>query len=71
MCEANAFVLREGKEELLLEGVDTVQPEENGQYRLVSIFGEQKIIQGKLKGMNLVNHKILFEDVKRGKGDIP
>lgn len=62
MCEANAFLLREGKEELLLEGVDIVQPEEDGQYRLVSIFGEQKIIKGKLKGMNLVNHKIFFED---------
>jgi predicted RNA-binding protein len=62
MCEANAFLLREGKEELLLEEVDIVEPEEDGQYRLVSIFGEQKIIKGKLKGMNLVNHKILFED---------
>jgi predicted RNA-binding protein len=62
MCEANAFLLREWKEELLLEEVDIVEPEEDGQYRLVSIFGEQKIIKGKLKGMNLVNHKILFED---------
>ena len=62
MCEATAFLFKEGKEELLLEGVDIVQSEEGGQYRLVSIFGEQKIIKGKLKGMNLVNHKILFED---------
>ena len=61
MCEANAFFLKKGKEELLLEGVDIVEPED-GQIRLVSIFGEQKIIKGKLKGMNLVNHKILFED---------
>jgi predicted RNA-binding protein len=28
----------------------------------VNIFGEQKIIKGKLKSMNLVNHKILFEE---------
>ena len=62
MCEANAFLLREGKEELLLEGVDILQPEGDGKYRLVNIFGEQKIITGKLKEMNLVNHKILFED---------
>ena len=62
MCEANAFLLREGEEELLLEGVDILEPEADGQYRLVSIFGEQKIIRGKLKGMNLVNHKILFEE---------
>jgi len=62
MCEANAFLLREGKEELLLEGVDILQPEGDGKYRLVNIFGEQKIITGKLKEMNLVNHRILFED---------
>lgn len=60
MCEANAFMLRNGKEELLLESVDIVEPEENGQLRLISIFGEQKIIKAKLKGMNLVNHKIFF-----------
>jgi predicted RNA-binding protein len=62
MCEANAFFIRHGEEELLLEAVDLVEPEENGQFRLVSIFGEQKIIKGKLKVMNLVNHRILFEE---------
>jgi predicted RNA-binding protein len=62
MCEANAFVFRNGEEKLLLESVDLVEPEEEGRIRLVSIFGEQKIIKGKLKGMNLVNHKILFEE---------
>ena len=44
------------------ESVDLVEPEEGGQIRLVNIFGEQKIIKGKLKSMNLVNHKILFEE---------
>lgn len=62
MCEASAFLVREGNEELILEGVDVVQPEESGQFRLVNIFGEQKIIHGRLKSMNLVDHKILFEE---------
>jgi predicted RNA-binding protein len=62
MCEANAFFVRGSAEELLLESVDLVEPEEEGQIRLVNIFGEQKIIRGKLKSMNLVNHKILFEE---------
>jgi len=62
MCEANAFFVRGGAEELLLESVDLVEPEEEGQIRLVNIFGEQRIIKGKLKSMNLVNHKILFEE---------
>lgn len=61
MCEANAFFFKNGEEELILESVDLVEPEEQDQFRLVSIFGEQKIIKGKLKSMNLVSHKILFE----------
>jgi predicted RNA-binding protein len=62
MCEANAFFVRGSAEELLLDSVDLVEPEKEGQIRLVNIFGEQKIIKGKLKSMNLVNHKILFEE---------
>jgi predicted RNA-binding protein len=61
MCEANAFMITNGEEKLLFESVDLVEPEAEGQVRLVNIFGEQKIIKGKLKSMNLVNHKILFE----------
>ncbi|MBN2033727.1 MAG: CooT family nickel-binding protein [Deltaproteobacteria bacterium] len=62
MCEANAFFFKNGREELILESVDLVEPEEQEHIRLVSIFGEQKIIKAKLKSMNLVNHKILFEE---------
>jgi predicted RNA-binding protein len=62
MCEANAYWIKDGKEEVLLESVDLVEPEGQDGFRLVSIFGEQKIIRGRLKGMNLVNHKILFEE---------
>ncbi len=63
MCEANAYLLKNGQEELILESVDLIKPEEEGGYRLVSIFGEQKVIQGKIKLMNLVEHKILFEAI--------
>jgi predicted RNA-binding protein len=62
MCEANAYYHRNGEVELILESVDLVEPEEEGRFRLVSLFGEQKIIKAKLKSMNLVNHKILFEE---------
>jgi predicted RNA-binding protein len=61
MCEANAFFFKNDQEELILENVDLIEPEEQDKFRLVSIFGEQKIIKGKLKSMNLVGHKILFE----------
>jgi predicted RNA-binding protein len=61
MCEASAFFFKDGQEELILESVDEVLHEGDREFRLVNIFGEQKIIKGKLKSMNLINHKILFE----------
>ncbi|MFP4452662.1 MAG: CooT family nickel-binding protein [Desulfobacterales bacterium] len=61
MCEANAYLLKDGQEQLLMESVDVVEPEDDGIWRLVGIFGDQKTVKGKIKGMNLVNHKILFE----------
>ncbi|MBW1711290.1 MAG: CooT family nickel-binding protein [Deltaproteobacteria bacterium] len=62
MCEASAFKLKNGQEELLLEAVDLIEPETEDSYRIVSIFGEQKVVKGKIKVINLVNHKIVFED---------
>ena len=62
MCEANAYVIKDGEEQLLLESVDLVESEDPDGFRLVSIFREQKIIRGRLKGMNLVQHRILFEE---------
>ena len=61
MCEANAYLVKDGQEQLLLESVDVVEPEEDGTWRLVNIFGDQKIVKGRIKGMKLVNHKILLE----------
>jgi predicted RNA-binding protein len=62
MCEANAYIFRDDKEELILNSVDLVTPQDDGGFLLVDIFGTQKIIKGKLKQMNLVDHKIIFEE---------
>jgi len=61
MCEANAYWSRADGEELIMEAVDTIEPENDGGWRLVGIFGDQKSIRGRIKGMHLVDHKILFE----------
>lgn len=61
MCEANAYIFQNDKEELVLESVDTITPQEDDGFLLVDIFGTQKVIKGKLKQMNLVDHKIIFE----------
>ncbi len=62
MCEANAYVLKDGNEELFLESVDIIEPKvESASYRLVNIYGDQKVLKGRIRYMNLVNHKIIFE----------
>ncbi len=60
MCEANAYLLKEGKEELILEAVDKVESEGN-QIRIESIFGEQKVVNGQIRSMSLLDHKIVIE----------
>jgi predicted RNA-binding protein len=60
MCESNAYLIKEGEEELLMESVDVIEPEGTDTFRLVDIFGDQKIIKARIKQMNLVNHKIWF-----------
>jgi predicted RNA-binding protein len=61
MCEANAYMVKQDQEELLMEAVDTVSPEGDDTWRLVNIFGNQKTVKGRIKGMKLVDHKIFFE----------
>lgn len=61
MCEANAYLLKNGKEELILESVDILENEGN-QVRVANIFGEQKVIKGRIRSMSLVDHKIILEE---------
>jgi predicted RNA-binding protein len=63
MCEANAYVVKDGKEELILEALDTVEPDD-GNLRLTSIFGEQKLIKGKIGRLSLVDHKVIIEQAE-------
>jgi predicted RNA-binding protein len=60
MCEAAAYILKEGKEELVLESVDILESE-GSQIRIVNIFGEEKKIRAKVKALSLVDHKIILE----------
>ena len=60
MCEASAFYFKDGKEELVLESVDEVLPEGDNRFRLVNIFGEQKVLKATILSLNLVNHKIIL-----------
>jgi len=63
MCEASAYLVKNGQEELLLESVDILE-EEQGEIKMVNLFGEQKLIRGRIKSLSLVDHKILLEQTE-------
>jgi predicted RNA-binding protein len=60
MCEANAYVYKDGQEELYLENVYQLIPEGSRIY-LRNLFGEQKTFDGHLKEISLLKHKIVLE----------
>lgn len=60
MCEANAYIIRDGNEELYLENVDVMRPEE-GRIFLKNLFGEQKVFEGQIKEISLLRHRIVLE----------
>lgn len=61
MCEANAYLVKDGEEKIIMENVDILRPEEDGIY-LQDIFGGQRTIKARIKEMNLVEHRILLEE---------
>lgn len=60
MCEASAYIVKDGQEELILESVDTLE-NEDGKIFMINIFGEQKRVKARIKTLSLVNHKIILE----------
>jgi predicted RNA-binding protein len=60
MCEAHAFILKDGAEEMVLESVDLVEIEAD-QVRMISIYGEQKMFKARFRCYDNRQGKIVFE----------
>ena len=60
MCEANAYLIEGDQSKLIMESVDSVEPEEDG-IRLVSIFGEQKYVKARIHSLSLVDNKVFLK----------
>jgi predicted RNA-binding protein len=61
MCEANAYLSKDGKEELIMENVDVLELEEDGLF-MQDIFGQQRRIRGRIREMKLVEHRIVIAE---------
>jgi len=60
MCEANAYLIEGKEEKLIMEAVDTIQPEDDG-ITLINIFGDQKFIKAHIYSLSLVDHKVFLK----------
>lgn len=60
MCDTNAYIYKDGEEELYLENVDLLRPEDGTVY-LRNLFGEEKVFEGSIKEIRLLKHKVLLE----------
>lgn len=63
MCEAHAFLIKDGLEQKLMENVDQMEID-GDDVRMVSIFGEQKNVRARLKSYNGSDSRILLEAVE-------
>jgi len=60
MCEANAYLIEGEEKKLIMEGVDTVEPEGDG-IKLINIFGDQKFLNARIHSLSLVDHKVYLK----------
>ncbi|MEG0378580.1 MAG: CooT family nickel-binding protein [Eubacterium sp.] len=62
MCESSAYLVnKQGEEEKIMDYVIDIVPNEDGSLTLSDLLGGTKIINGRLKEVKLLNHKILIE----------
>ena len=59
MCEATAYLLEDNEPIMIMEAVDTIEPEEKG-IRLINIFGEQKFLNAQIYSLSLVDNKVFL-----------
>ena len=60
MCESTAYILKDGREEVLFEDIEYLESRA-GEVKMVSIFGEEKTVRARPKRFSLVDHKIILE----------
>lgn len=64
MCESSAFIMGKNNELIkIMDYIVNINPDGDKVY-LTDLFGNQKIIDGVIKEMRLIDHKIILEENK-------
>jgi predicted RNA-binding protein len=61
MCQSDAYLLKNGRQELFMKDVSFLKPGAEGELYLEGILGEQKKVKAKIKELFLTDHKIVLE----------
>jgi len=65
MCESKAYLVTAEGEQLVLDDVASVR-EESGGYRLTNLFGEQVLLRCRIRQIDLMKHRMVFEPTGEG-----
>ena len=57
MCEATVYLSDDGEEQKVMEDVVLMQPEDDA-YLVVSLLGEQKLVQGRIEKIDFLKHTV-------------
>lgn len=60
MCDTTAYVLVANGEEKVMENVELIRPEDGTVY-LRSLFGEEKVFDGRIKEVSLRTNRVILE----------
>ena len=63
MCESAAYISKEEGLERIMDNVVSVDPFD-GKVYLTDLLGDQKIIDGEIKEIKLMDHKIIIKENK-------
>jgi predicted RNA-binding protein len=57
MCQSNAYMIKDGKEALILSDIISIKPE-GTHLCLTNLFGEEETVDASIEEVDLLNHKI-------------
>jgi predicted RNA-binding protein len=63
MCIANAYLIRQGKAELIMENVESVQAVETNVWDLSGLLGEEKRIMARMNCLELLENRLFFKEL--------
>jgi len=65
MCLATVYVDNHGQKEEVMHDVAWIEPEDSG-VLLITLLGERKLLQGRIKSIDLMNSSIVLEGEEKG-----